>query len=268
MSFLAVLHRYRELIWNLVMRDLKSRYRGSILGLLWTVLTPLFMAFIYIFFLRLLIGRGVVIRHEEILIGVFAWQFTVQCVQSGMGSITSNSNLVKKIYFPRFIIPLSITISALINFLLMLSVQLVLVTILLVMSGSHLSGWTVLLPIIIGYHLLFNLSIALLTAASNVYFRDTQHFVGLFLSAWFFVSPLMYSLTLLEAMAGARAWVYDLYMLNPLALIITAYRTLQIPDSSFPWSTAAVIGWVWPLILAVYAVFAFQRAQRNFADML
>ena len=246
-------------------RDLNSRYRGSILGLLWTVLTPLFMAAIYIFFLRLLRVR---IRHEELIIGVFAWQFTVQAIQSGMMSITSNSNLVKKIYFPRIIIPLSTTVSALVNYLLMLAVQLVLVAGLLKWSGATLSAWTWWVPIVLFYHFIFNLAMALLVAASNVYFRDTQHLVGLLLSAWFFVSPIMYPLSLLESLAGDRAWVMHLFMLNPLTVLVTAYRSLQIPDISFPWSVAMIIGWIWPVVLFGVAYVIFQRAQKQFADWL
>lgn len=268
MNILSTCITYRELLANLVSRDLKSRYRGSVLGLLWTVLTPLFMALIYIFFLRLLMGRGVHIRHEEIIIGVFAWQFTVQAINAGMNCITGNANLVKKIYFPRIIIPLSVNLSALINYLLMLAVQLVLVAILLHLSGSHLSGFTLLLPFLIAFHFMFNLSIALLTAASNVYFRDTQHFVGLFLSAWFFVSPVMYPLTLLDSLAGPHAWAKELYMLNPLTLIITGYRTLQIPGTTFPWTVGSIIGWIWPFALFAVSLYAYQRAQRFFADWL
>ena len=265
MRILHTLYTFRELLFNLVMRDLRSRYRGSVLGLLWTVLTPLFMAMIYIFFLRLLRVR---IAHEELIIGVFAWQFTVQSIQSGMSCITGNANLVKKIYFPRMIIPISTTISALINYLLMLVVQILLVVFLLHRAGGALSGWTVWLPLLIGYHFIFNLSMALLTAASNVYFRDTQHFVGLLLSAWFFISPIMYPLSLLESLAGDRAWVKELFMLNPLSVIVTAYRAMQIPGVEFPWSTAAVIGWCWPIALFVVAFIAFQRAQKYFADWL
>ena len=260
--------QYRDLLYNLVARDLKSRYRGSALGLLWTVLTPLFMALIYIFFLRLLMGRGVQIRHEEIIIGVFAWQFTVQAIQSGLNAITGNANLVKKIYFPRIIIPLSVSLSALINYLLMLVVQLVLVAIILGINGSHLAVASLGLPVIIAYHFMFNLSLALFTAASNVYFRDTQHLVGLFLSAWFFITPVMYSLNLVLNMAGEKAWLREIYMLNPLSVIITAYRVLQIPGEVFPWSIGAVIGWCWPVALFIGAYVFFQRSSRYFADWL
>ncbi|MBU1694311.1 MAG: ABC transporter permease [Verrucomicrobia bacterium] len=264
MNLLRDILAHRELLQNLVARDIKSRYKGSALGFLWSILNPLFMAVIYIFFLRLLAGRGV--PHEDVIIGVFAWQFTVQCVTGGMTCITGNSNLVKKVYFPRVLLPISVVVANLINFLLTLAVQLVLVAVLLAMKGSHLAGWTAALPAIIVYHSLFNLSLALLVAAANVYFRDTQHLVGLLLSAWFFVSPVMYNLSFVEKFAGPA--LTPAYLLNPVALIITAYRAAQVPGALFPWSWSAAGAWVWPLALLVLAWRIFQRAQRNFADWL
>lgn len=265
MRVLRILYQFRELLINLVLRDLRSRYRGSMLGLLWTVLTPLFMAFIYIFFLRLMRVR---IAHEELIIGVFAWQFTVQSIQSGMSSITGNANLVKKIYFPRMIIPLSVTIAALINYLLMLVVQFGIVAFLLYRVGATVSPWSFGLPVLIAYHFLFNFSMALLVASSNVYFRDTQHLIGLFLSAWFFVSPIMYPLSMIENLAGDAIWINSLYMLNPLSVIVTAYRAMQISTISFPWSPWAVAGILWPFVLAAIAFVTFQRSQRYFSDWL
>jgi ABC-type polysaccharide/polyol phosphate export permease len=185
-----------------------------------------------------------------------------------MSSITGNANLVKKIYFPRMIIPLSVTLAALINFLLMLVVQFGLVAILLHFRGSHLSLWTFALPVVLAYQFVFNFAMALFVAASNVYFRDTQHLVGLFLTAWFFISPVMYPLQMIESMAGERAWVLPIYMLNPISVITTGYRSLQIPDAVFPWSPAVFIAVLWPLALAGLAFYTYQRAQRNFADWL
>ena len=147
--------RYWDLLWNLVARDLKIRYRGSILGFLWTILTPLFMAVIYIVFLRLLAGRGVEIQYEDIIIGVFAWQFTVQCVNAGLNCVTGNSSLVKKVFFPRIILPLSVSVTGLVNFLLTLIVQWVLVAILLYyMKGTFLEVTTLWVPFFSLYHLL------------------------------------------------------------------------------------------------------------------
>src|ERR1039457_3381264 len=122
-QFIRIVVTYRDLLFNLVARDLKTRYRGSALGFLWTIFTPLFMALIYIFFLRMLAGRGIPIANEEILIGVFAWQFTTQCINAGLSCVTGNTVLVKKVFFPRLILPLSISLSNLVNFWLTLLVQ-------------------------------------------------------------------------------------------------------------------------------------------------
>ncbi len=259
---------HRDLLWNLVARDLKIRYRGSILGFLWTVLTPLFMAGIYIVFLRLLAGRGFSIPYEEIIIGVFAWTFTVQCVNAGTSCITGNSSLVKKVYFPRVILPFSVCVSGLINFLLMLAVQWALVAGLLLLKGSFLAPAAPGALLLSLYHLLFNFALALLVAAANVYFRDTQHLVNLLLSAWFFMSPVMYPLALVDAVARAHPWIGEVYLLNPMTVIITGYRALQLPGVGFPWTAASLAGLLLPLALLGIGGAVFQRAQRYFSDVL
>jgi lipopolysaccharide transport system permease protein len=257
-----------DLIRNLVTRDLKIRYRGSVLGLLWTVLNPLFMAVIYIVFLRLL-SRGIANQYANIVIGVFAWQFTMQCINSGMNCVTGNASLVKKVYFPRIILPLSVNLSSLVNFLLTLVVQWVLVAvILMVTDGGFLKLTTLWVPLLSLYQLLLGFSLALLVAAANVYFRDTQHIVGLLTSAWFFMSPVMYPLSMVETVAQSHPWIAQVYMLNPMTVIITAYRALQIPGVAFPWSAASIAGLLLPLVILVVAYIAFQRAERDFSDLL
>lgn len=256
----------RELVANLVARELKSRYKGSVLGFLWSLLTPLFMAIIYVFFLRLLAGRGV--PTEEILIGVFAWQFTAMCVTGGMTCVTGNSSLVKKVFFPRGVLPAAVTLANLVNFLLSLVVQFVLVAVLLRLKGEGLGARCLLVPGIIVYHTLFNLALALLMASANVYFRDTQHLVGVLLSAWFFVSPVMYNLSFVEAGAAKFPALAGLYLLNPMAVIITAYRAAIVPGVSFPWTAASAAGLAIPLLLLGAAHLVFQKSQRYFADML
>lgn len=266
MSLLRTLTGRRELLANLVSRELKSRYKGSLLGFLWSILTPLLMAIIYVFFLRLLAGRGV--PTEEIIIGVFAWQFTALSVTGGLSCITGNSNLVKKVFFPRIILPTANTLANLVNFLLSLLVQFVIVAVLLHLRGAALNGWLALLPVVIVYHTIFNLALALLLSSANVYFRDTQHLVGVLLSAWFFVSPVMYNLSFVERFAARAPWAMDLYMLNPMAVIITAYRSITLPGAAFPWTASSVAGILIPLILFAVGCAVFERAQKYFADML
>ena len=254
-----------EMLWNLVLRELKGRYKGSVLGFLWSILTPLFMAVIYIFFLRLLAGRGV--PTEEIIIGVFAWQFTVQCVNSGMTSVSGSANLVKRVYFPRFVLPAAVTLAGLINFLLSLVVQFALVAILHFRRGG-ISAWSLAVPLVVIYQTGFNMALALLVSSANVYFRDTPHLVGIILSAWFFLSPVMYNLSFVQRMAGASGHLFDLYLLNPMAVIITAYRALILPEVQFPWTVYSVAGMIWPVFFLGAAWYVFQRSQRYFADIL
>ncbi len=256
----------RELLANLVARELKARYKGSLLGFLWALLTPLLMAAIYVFFLRLLADRGVSV--ESVIIGVFAWTFTAQSVQSGLTAITGNANLVKKVAFPRVLLPTAATAANAVNYLFSLFVQFAVVGVLLVRRGAFFSAWTPVLPVIFATHAALNLALALLLSAANVYFRDTQHLVGVGLSAWFFVSPAMYDLGLVEPWGTARPWLLRLYLLNPLAPVFTGYRAALLPDLSFPWNGWAIGGLLISWAMLAVALAIFRRAQRNFADFL
>ncbi|MDO9541873.1 MAG: ABC transporter permease, partial [Kiritimatiellia bacterium] len=233
MSIFADIFAHRELLANLILRNLKSRYKDSVLGFLWSILTPLFMAGIYMVFLRIL-ARG--IPMEEILIGVFAWQFTVQCVFNGLACITDNGNLIKKVYFPRIILPLATTISNLVNFLLTLVVQFVLVAILLGLRGQHINAVSLAVPAVIVVHFFFCFGIVLFLSCSNVYFRDLEHLVNVLVTAFFFITPVMYSYGMVEEIAAScnLPLLAEIYMVNPMAVIISAYRALILPDAVFP----------------------------------
>ncbi len=256
----------RELLGSLVMRELKSRYKGSVFGFLWAVLVPLFMAFIYVVFLRLLVGRGVTV--EGVIVGVFAWQYTVQCVQGGMGAITGNANLVKKVFFPRMLLPVAVTAAALVNFLLSLVVQFVVLAILGALGGPGIGGALWALPGVIFWLTVFNLGLALLLSGANVHFRDTQHLVGVLLSAWFFVSPVMYDLSLIEPFAEGRPWLMPLVWLNPMTGLLTAARASVLPDVAMTWTVWSAGGLAIPALALAGGVVAFRRAQRHFADLL
>jgi ABC-type polysaccharide/polyol phosphate export permease len=242
---------------------MKARYKGSALGLLWSVLTPLFMAVIYAFFFRLLAGRAA--NTSSIIVGVFAWQFTANCFQNGMMCVTGNGNLVKKVSFPRAILPLAVTIAALIDYLISLGIQFAVVG-----AQTHGACFTprlLLLPLVLAYHAYLCFGVAMLLASANVYWRDTQHLIGVLISALFFLSPAMYDLSFLQALAGdANAWVMQVYLLNPLAGIFTGYRYAFLPGTELPDSPFFLAGLLWPLVFTPLAGLAFRRLQRNFAD--
>jgi len=266
MNIFSDIIAHRELLANLVMRNLKSRYKDSVLGFLWSILTPLFMAFIYLLFLRIL-ARGV--PMEEILIGVFAWQYTAQCIFNGLTCITDNGNLVKKVYFPRMILPLATTISNLVNFLLTLVVQFVLVAILLGLHGQSIGSAVIALPVVVAFHFLFCFGIVLFLSCANVYFRDLEHLVNVLVTALFFVTPAMYSFSMVEQIVAAihLPVLAEIYMLNPMAVIITAYRALILPGVAFPMTAGAGGGVLIAAAFVFAAYFLFQKLQKNFSDM-
>ena len=264
MNFIANIVKHRDLFLNLVKRELKARYRDTGLGFLWSILNPLFMAIIYMIFLRLLVGRGV--ATEDVIIGVFAWQFTAQSISGGMSSITGNATLIKKIYFPRVILPLSVIAGNLINYVLTIFVQLFLLFFILFWKGSMIGVGLFAMPIVILYQTLFILGMVLVVSSANVYFRDIQHIVNLLLTAWFFMTPAIYNLTFIQPLLERFPLFGNLYFLNPMASIITMYRALLLPESVHFWSWGVVLGLVWPVFFLYFAYRIFQSAQRNFAD--
>ncbi len=185
-----------------------------------------------------------------------------------MTSITGSANLVKKVYFPRLLLPLSQTLSNLVNYLLSLIIQFILVGILLAMQGGHLAWTSLLVPLVVLHHFILNLGLSFFLSALNVYFRDTQHIVGILLTAWFFLSPAMYSVSFVRDKLPDYTLICDLYMLNPLAPIMTMYRALILPGVTFEWSLYAAIGLLWPLLLGWIGLAYFMKAQRYFADLL
>ena len=260
-----MLSRYRkELLFSLVSRELTSRYKGSLLGVVWSIITPLFMAVIYAFFFRLI--AGVRAPVESIIIGVFAWQFTAVSVNAGMSCITGNANLIKKVAFPRSALPVSVICAGVIDYLISLVIQVLIVGVLLYKADSTFSVTILAVPLVLVWHAVFNLSLALVLSAFNVYFRDTQHLVSVLLSAFFFLSPAMYDLGFVRARMASNPWIMDVYMLNPLAVIITWYRKLMLPDVAFVWTPSACIGLALPIFMLLVAYVVFKRMQKNFAD--
>ena len=266
MSIFRTISERRELVANLVARELKSKYKGSVLGFLWSLLTPLFMAVIYVFFLRLLAGRGV--PMGEIIIGVFAWQFTVQCANAGTTCVLGSANLVKKVAFPLEILPLSQVLANTIGHLLSLLVQFPVLAFLLWRADSRFAAAWPVFFLWVAWQTLFNFGLTAFVGAINVYFRDTQHIVGLVLSAWFFMSPVMYNMEFAARLASHWPWAAHLLYANPMTVIINGYRAALLPGAHPGFPPAAWIGFLLvPATLAVGAA-TYRHFQKSFADML
>jgi ABC-type polysaccharide/polyol phosphate export permease len=221
------LWQYRDLIRNLVVRDLKVRYKNSILGIAWSWLNPLLMMVVYslvftVFFQR----KDIAFYPYFLMCGLLPWNFFTDAVLQATGSIVGNAHLVKKVYFPREALPISIVLANLIHFL----IALPLLFGLALVSGAPLN-WTVLLmPITILVQVIFTAGMALFLATLNVFYRDIQHILGVVTLGWFFLTPVFYPIqtvpeqaTILGISFNAQLW---LRRLNPMASIVASYRDL------------------------------------------
>lgn len=220
---------YRELLASLVARDVKLRYRGTVFGFLWCLLNPLAMTLIFTLLFTVFMPNSTIPRFPVFaLIGVLAWNFHAASIMGAILSITSNSALLAKTYFPRELLPLSVVLSNGVNFLFALPV---LVAFLLIFGVGV--GWSIVLfPAAVLIQVLFLAGFALILATLNVFYRDTGIILESLLLAWFFLTPIFYRPEDLFP-----EWQRLMYIVNPVASLVAIYRDIlyskALPDILF-----------------------------------
>lgn len=214
--------RNRVLLRELVVTDFKLRYQGSVLGYAWSLLKPLFLfAIMYVVF-GMLVKLGSIEHYAVyLLLGIVLWTFFSEATNQGMSSIAARGDLLRKISFPKYIIVLSTTISALIN----LTLNLIIVGILLVFNGVEVGPLAGLLIVYIVEIYIFALGLALLLSALNVKYRDTGHIWEIIMQAAFYATPIIYPLSLVIEKSQLAAQVL---LLNPVAQAIQDARFVLI----------------------------------------
>lgn len=218
--------KYRYLLRNLVARDLKARYKNSVLGILWSILNPLFLMIVFTILFSVLANNE--IRHYPIfvLVGLIPWNFFNGSLVSGTTSITGNSSLVKKVYFPRELLPVSALLSNLVNFLIAFGVLIVFLYIFDIGLTVH-SLWV---PLIMLTQLIFTLGLILLLGSLTVFYGDVLMILDVVLLAWFFLTPVFYSLEMFGPTATVLGVTFNpaqvMRWINPMASIIDGYRTV------------------------------------------
>lgn len=224
---LKTLFSYHTLIYYLTVRELKARYKNSVLGFVWSLLNPLAMMFVFTaVFTFLAPGHDLPNYPIYILCGLLAWNFHSAGLIASTNSIVGSSNLVKKVYFPREVLPIAAVLAQLVNFLLAL---LVLFAVLLILRMPF-SRWLWVLPFVILLQTLFTIGIGLILSTLNVFYRDTGIVLDVIILAWFFLTPVFYPLDILPpnySVLGVELNVHRLmYILNPTASQINAYRDI------------------------------------------
>ena len=215
-NYFKELYRYRELLWNLTKKELKVRYRGSILGIFWSLLNPVIMTLVYSFVFSIVLKSPIVDFPIFLLSGLIPWNFLASSLNVGIDSIVGNSHLINKIKFPREILPLSITFSNLINFLL----ELIAFFIFLTFMGYKFYKMLYLLPLIILIQMFLVIGATLLVSSINVYFRDIKHLLNIFMVLWFFATPIIYDIGIVP---GKFRY---LMIVNPMTVFTILYRNI------------------------------------------
>jgi lipopolysaccharide transport system permease protein len=224
---LKELWTFRHLIGNLVLRDLKVRYKNSVLGFAWSMVSPLLMMLVFWMVFGRLRGPQFQGFHVWLLVGILAWNWFSVALSAGTGSIVHNAALINKVYFPREVLPISTVLSEMVNFLLALPVLLIL----LALAGRLPSVHMAWLPAIIAIQFCLTLGLAFLLATGNVYYRDTAVILEVALLAWFFLSPIFYRYEEFTSVVqlpvvGELPSSQLMYIANPLASLIESYRVV------------------------------------------
>lgn len=269
MSTVRELRGSRDLTLNLTLRELRGRYKRSVLGWTWSLLNPLAtMAVFTIVFSKLLKiepppgdPSGLDVFALWLLCGLLPWNFMSASMTGGMSALVGNANLVKKVWFPRE----ALTVAAVGACGFSLLIELGVLSVALLIAGNLVLPWLPVALAVVGLQVLFALGIALLLSVCNVYFRDTQHLIGIVIQLWFYGTPIVYPFTHVED--NASGTLYDLYRLNPMFQFVEAYRDIFY-DLRFP-STgrwALLLGWTVASVAIGWSV--FRRLEHKLAEEL
>ncbi len=260
---ILTLWRFRSLLWSFVQKDLKQRYTGGSLGFFWTVITPLLELITYTFVFHGLLG----VRFQAqagwtnyalfLFSGMVTWLALSDGLSQATVSITNNSHLIKKLNFPTMILPTHVVLSATINQTIRFGI--------LILGSLILSGvfsWHILLlPIVMFFQFLFCLGLALLLSVSNIYFRDTNHWINALLLLWMFLTPVVY-----PAAAYPRKYIL-LLQLNPLAHLVGAYREILL-NGTMPHLHSLIIIMVTSVLSLLIGYSVFHHHQRKMVDIV
>lgn len=250
---------YRELLLNLALRDIKVRYKQSILGITWTILQPLSMMIVFtiIFTHFVRVQTGGIPYPLFSYSALLPWSFFSTSLMSAIPSLVGNMPLVTKVYFPREIFPVASIIARFIDFL----VASIIFIGLMFFYRVPVSFYLFLLLIVITIQIVLTLGIALFASAVNVFYRDVAQVVPLIVQIWMYLTPIIYPVTLVPARYRT------LYMLNPMAGIIDSYRKIilqqQLPQFLYL-GTAAIIS----IVIFILAYLYFKKAEMKFADII
>ena len=256
MKTLRELYEYRTMIGSMIRRDLRGRYKASALGFAWTFLNPLLQLAVYTLVFSTIMRAGIKDYYLFLFVALIPWIFFSTSVSAGASCVMAQKDIVKKIYFPREVLPISHVTCQLVNML--LSMVVVLAVLLLSGKGISFKAMLYLPPVIVAEYLLA-LSITMIVSAVTVYLRDLEHVLVIITMAWQFLTPVMYSIDMVPEQ------IQTIFHLNPMTPIIIAYRDILYYQKA-PELGTLTQGVIFSIILLVAGWNVFGHLKKHFAE--
>ena len=265
------LYAYRELMGVLAWKNITLRYKQAYMGIAWAVIKPLTLMLIFTLVKSFVgIDSGAIPYPLLVFVALVPWIFFQEATSEGVGSVVGNANLIRKIYFPREIFPLTTVVTKLVE----LGINMLILAGLMAYYGFMPTTALLWVPLLILYAVLASLSIALMGAALNVYYRDIASALPILLSLMMYASPVIYPLALVKEKLlvnqAAGEWsntLYTLYTLNPLAGIIDAFQQTILRGAA-PDIATLLPGMILVGVLLPISYMIFKRAEAYFADVV
>lgn len=255
MKFFKSLYQYRELLKTSISKDIRGKYKNSVLGIIWSFLNPLLQIAVYAIVFPLIMKSSLPNYTVFLCCGLIPWNFFSAAISRTSFTMIENGNIIKKVYFPREILPISVTTSEAINFV----ISTIIILAFVLGYGMGISKFIIFYPIVLLVQYLLLTGISFIVSSVTVYFRDLQHFISIALQLLFYATPIVYAP---DSIPVNFQWILQY---NPMTYIINAYRDIfyyqQMPDFA---SLAMVL--VGSIIFCVIGYLIFNKLQRRFAE--
>ena len=257
MNIFQKIYQYRELLKTNVKKEIRGRYKNSILGVMWSFLNPILQLVVYSVIFGALLASGDKTYHIYICVALIPWTYFTTAITQASFTIIGNGDIIKKVYFPREILPISVVTSGAVNFI----ISTIIILAFVIFSGIGLSWYLLLYPFVLLVQYVLLLGISFIVSSITVYFRDLEHIIGIILLAAFYGTPIVYKLEQLPANLQV------LMQLNPMTHIINGYRDIfyyqQMPNIKVLLMLLGI-----SVILTVIGYFIFKKLQKGFAEEL
>ena len=249
------IYNYRELLKTNVKKEIRGKYKHSFLGVIWSFLYPLLQLAVYAIIFPLILRDTQDNYVIFLCVALIPWTFFTTIVNQSTGVIISNGNILKKVYFPRIILPISVVTSAAINFI----ISTIIILLFVLFSGIGFSKYLIFYPAILLVQYILSLGISFIVSSITVYLRDLEHLINIALMMLFYATPIAYS------SASIPEAFKNIMYLNPMAHIIDAYRAIfyyqQMPDF-----IGLGVLFIISIVLMISGYFIFEKLQKRFAE--